>query len=240
VVGEQLSSRSFRLRKRAALSRTYELSEGGVVVATLRLSSWTRSGRVNVNGHIWLLPAPSISNPRIAIVERATGEVLAEKRGRQTSILGRAGYRWRRTGLRAAWVLAGPDGRIVASFTRLRGAWRPSLTVEAMSGDERVDLICVVLGSRLSIHRRQQRHRPSGPRQRSKRSGNADHGPRRVTAQAVASALGSPATMRMRPRCDGPLAVPRGQVGLGHRCERLLQDPGRPPSPKPHSDHTDR
>jgi len=71
-------------------------------------------------------------------------------------ILGRPGYRWRRTGLWTGWAFADPDGRIVVSFTRLRGAWRPSLTVQAMSGDAYVDLLCAVLGSRLLMFRRQQ------------------------------------------------------------------------------------
>ena len=165
VVDVEVERRTFTLRKPSAWSRVYELSEGDVVVAELRQSSMSRRATAEIGGptpETWLLSARGVFGTRIPVTRESTGEALAEIRGRQAQILGRAGYRWQRTGWWTGQAFVDSDGRTVATFTRLRGAWHPWSTIETMSGAPHIDLICAVLGSRLLILRRQQSQSSSG------------------------------------------------------------------------------
>lgn len=150
-VGETASlvpPRRFTLRKVGRLSRTYVLAAGNPPVGQLAVfhkgALW-QPDTADVPGDTWVFGPAGVFGLwglRTTIVSRRTGQPIAYRRFRDLVVVGGPRLRYHPRGLRPApprWVRE--DGVVVATFSRTK-------TVDVMSGNHQLDVLCALASSR--------------------------------------------------------------------------------------------
>lgn len=143
----------FLLERDSRWKRTYALHGGGSLFGWLQLGGgFGRSATADVGSDRWLLTSNGFFRRRIDMTSEATGQLLAQVRGRELVILGGPQLWWQRMTLfDGAHALVRADNVVAAHFSRLRGWGNRSMEIDVMNGHQHFDLVCAFVGSWMKI-----------------------------------------------------------------------------------------